>query len=211
MVGNAILSSVFLAFLGGLGGNGAFSPMIVDAELQLYRPWNRACGATCTYLALTEVGRNVSLISVLKHLQIREGTSLRSIYDYLRLHHVECKPVRAVDVSHVTDVLVPGRRCAILHVDRGTHFLFAKRTHNGRILVVDGRNTICSDVMRKLGARFSGTALVIGDGAGAVLEPQQSWVRFAAFAFAYALGCISGSLMASERREETPLARREEA
>jgi len=189
------------------GDGVAGESLLVDTELRLFRPWRNACGATCVYLALKELGHSPSLSSILAHVPVKEGSTLAELRNYVSTHGVKCLAIRAAGIAPVVSALKHGQCCAIVHVDQGTHFVMAKRTRSGQIVVLDGHEVLRDGMVEKLRVRFSGTALLLGDQTR--LDSLSMWIRLGVLASAYASGSVAGMLLATRggsrtrpRREE---------
>jgi len=179
-------------------------PLLADAELGLYRPWRSACGPVSVYLAIKELGRSASLAHILEHVPVEgNGTSLASLCAYLGTCGIEYQAVRTLHVEPVMKVLSPGRSCAIVSVDQGTHFVLAKCTRSGQIVVLDGHEIVSDRALDSLQLRFSGAVVVVGDDIARALCALPMWIRVGILVGAYILGSITGMVLATRNGCQT--------
>jgi len=138
-------------------------PLLVDKELDLYENEENLCGVISLYHSLWEIGYEVSLRDILSNVAVGErGTPLSAMCKYLDKCKVPYHAVKANTVETILRVLKFKENTAILHVDKGTHFLTVKKTVDGNAVAVDGTMVIRDNAVKTLNARFSGMALIVG-------------------------------------------------
>jgi hypothetical protein len=158
----ALLATLTFAPHKAIGAESS-SSLALHKELNLYPDEGRMCGAVALYYVLREVGRPVSFLEIMAQVPISaRGTSMSDLCSYLTGRKVAYQVVKPRDTLTVTRVLQPGVRAAILHADQSSHFLVARKTGQGCLVILDGRRAITEDTARELARRFSGTVLIVG-------------------------------------------------
>jgi hypothetical protein len=83
---------------------------------------------------------------------------------FLDARGIDYAVLRDAELSEVLSALKPARLVAVLHVDDGTHFVTAIKVPPGKVRILDGRRVTRDDSEQVAKRRFSGAALVIGEG-----------------------------------------------
>lgn len=160
----SLLLFLVLPGLGSLASSE--SAFLADPNLDLYHTEESICGITSLYQALRVLGHPIPLEEICSQVPIHRGTaSLADMCSFLDALGIDYAVVRDAELSEVLSALRPERMVAVLHVDGGTHFVTAIKVAPGKVRILDGRRVTRDDSEQVAKRRFSGAALLIGEGA----------------------------------------------
>ncbi|MBN2590142.1 MAG: hypothetical protein JXA96_09780 [Sedimentisphaerales bacterium] len=128
-----------------------------------FRNGTRTCAISSVFYLLKELGKNKSLYEIQTNIEISEnGSNASHICEYMEKLNISHIVFKTNNLKNIFSLISPGKRCAILHVDNGTHFLFVKKKNDGTLIVFDGKDFIQGDIENKLKERFSGFVIMAG-------------------------------------------------
>jgi hypothetical protein len=140
-------------------------PLEADGQWKLFHNGDTACGLLAVHHARMLSGLPDNWQEVIAEIPMGpRGSALSDMLAYLDKRATPYRMVGTNRLAPLVRIAAHGQRAVILLVDDATHFVVASQTKEGNLVLTDGLKAgpLNPEVLER---RFSGVAVVVGDGA----------------------------------------------
>lgn len=154
---------IMLSAENGFGEQSVKNPFLANSEMNLYFKDDSICGVISIYYLLAEIGHKVSINDIVSDVQVSfKGNSADDMCRFLKKQNVGYLAVKTESLASVLKPLESSQRAAILHTDKGKHFVMVKSVGDNKWIALDGKEIIDIDSTQDLAGRYSGFAIIAG-------------------------------------------------